>query len=76
LGTEETYNEVYILFFLVGSCFGISYNMNHVECMMDWLFETPWYLKILRAVIGGGLTYGLWFGITYLFGNNVDENKL
>jgi len=60
---------------LVGSSFGISYNMTHVDCMMDWIFESPCYFKFLRAIIGGGLTYGLWFGITYFFGNGDKDKK-
>ena len=58
LGNVETYNEVSVLFFLVGLVFGTSYSMTTVD-VANWIVHTPWYIRVMRGAVGVGIAYCL-----------------
>lgn len=41
------------MFFITGMGFGTSYSLVYVDCL-DWV-HTPYYLRIIRTIIGGAI---------------------
>ncbi len=44
--------------------FGISYSLVYVDCL-DWV-HTVVYLRIIRAILGGGIAAGVYIGMLYI----------
>jgi hypothetical protein len=56
------------LFFITGMGFGISYSLVYVDCL-DWV-HTVLYLRLIRAVIGGAIAGGAYYGLIMIPAND------
>ena len=59
LGLDQTFFYTGILFYVTGMGFGTSYSLVYVDCL-DWV-HTPLILRIIRAILGGGIAIGVYW---------------
>ena len=64
LGMNATFNNSAILFVLIGANFGQSFTLNFVKPLF-WSHSQLWK-RLLRAIIGTGMAYGVFLGTTLL----------
>ena len=58
IGIDYTFEDTCILFSMIGAGFGVSFataNFNSIT----WS-ETPWWKRLMRALIGGTVTIGIY----------------
>jgi hypothetical protein len=62
IGTNQTFDQTGILFFIIGMVFGQSYSLNYVRPLL-WVHTEPWR-KVIRLVVGvavsGAFSYGMY----------------
>lgn len=62
IGNFATFTDISILFFVVGTSFGVPFSMTKMN-VKDWIY-TKWYLRLIRTIIGAAIS----IGILMLFG--------
>ena len=50
--------ETAIIFTLIGICFGVNWSLDEVDTF-DFMLTRRWK-KIVRAIIGVGIAWGIW----------------
>lgn len=53
LGTNQTFDQIGILFFMVGMVFGQTYSLNYVRPLL-WVHSLLWQ-KVLRLILGASI---------------------
>jgi len=61
LGTNQTFDQTAILFFIVGMVFGQSYSLNYIKPLL-WV-HSEWWRRLIRCIIGTGLSIGFSLGM-------------